>query len=76
VKLRQISKAPLLFYAEVALAGMTGFLYVATPYCPDWIEAISGWDPDQHKGSIEWVIVMVLLMVTLAVINRVRSLRP
>jgi hypothetical protein len=73
VKVRQISNVHLLFYAEVALAGITGFLYFATPYCPDWIEAISGWDPDQHKGSIEWVIVMALLMVALAVLNRVRS---
>ena len=42
----------------------TGVLSVVTPIWPDWIEAISGWDPDQHDGSAEWMIVTALLLVT------------
>ena len=42
----------------------TGVLSVVTPIWPDWIEAISGWDPDHHDGSAEWMIVTALLLVT------------
>jgi hypothetical protein len=73
VKVRQISKTSLLLCAELALGVMTGFLYVATPFRPDWVEAVSGWDPDQHKGSVEWMIVMALLAGTLALLDRFRS---
>jgi hypothetical protein len=55
---------------DQALGGTTGFLYVATPFRPDWIEAIcGGCDPDQHSGSIEWIIVMAMLVVTLAMLG-------
>jgi hypothetical protein len=30
----------------------------------DWIEAVFGVDPDQHSGSLEWVVVGVMLLVT------------
>jgi hypothetical protein len=57
-------------WAEVAIGGVTGLFYVVTPFRPDWIEAISGWDPDQHKGSVEWIVVVALLAITLAVLDR------
>lgn len=47
----------------------TGLLYVVTPFRPDWIEAMLGFDPDQHGGSVEWVIVMALLVVTLGMLG-------
>jgi hypothetical protein len=40
---------------------------------PDWVEAVSGWDPDQHRGSVEWMGVMALLAGTLALLDRFRS---
>ena len=52
------------FWVETVLASVTGILCVVTPIWPDWIEAISGWDPDQHDGSVEWMIAGGLLIVT------------
>jgi hypothetical protein len=58
------------FWAQVVVVGMTGLLYVVTPFRPDWIEAIcGGFDPDRHDGSIEWIIVMAMLVVTLAMLG-------
>jgi hypothetical protein len=38
-------------------------LALITPIFPDWIEVISGWDPDQHDGSVERLIVIALFLV-------------
>jgi hypothetical protein len=73
VKVGQISKISLLMCAEIALCAVTGFLYVTTPLSPDWIERVSGWDPDQHTGLVEWIVVMALLVATLYLLNRSRS---
>jgi hypothetical protein len=40
-----------------------------TPFRPDWIEACGRFDPDQLDGSIEGVIVMAMLVVTLAMLG-------
>jgi hypothetical protein len=58
----------LLFWVEVGFAAMTGLLALITPLFPDWIEAVSGWDPDQHNGSVEWMIVVGLLVVTITLV--------
>jgi hypothetical protein len=63
-----IRKFPRRLSAQVTVGGITGLLYVVTPFWPDWIEAVSGWDPDQHKGSFEWLIVLFLL-VSLATLD-------
>jgi hypothetical protein len=52
------------FRIEVVLASLTGLLALITPIFPDWIELISGWDPDQHDGSVESFIVIGLFIVT------------
>ena len=66
----QIRNLPLRFWAQVVVGGTTGFLFVATPFRPDWIEAIfGGFDPDQHSGLIESIIVMAMLVVTLAMLG-------
>jgi hypothetical protein len=54
------------FWVETGLAALAGLLCVITPFWPDWIEAISGWDPDQHDGSVEWMIAAGLLVLTVA----------
>jgi hypothetical protein len=43
------------------LAGFCGGLAVLTIFWPDWIEALTGYDPDQHNGTVEWLIVIALL---------------
>jgi hypothetical protein len=62
-----------LFWVEVGTASITGLLCIITPFWPDWIEALSGWDPDQHDGSVEWMIAGGLLLVTLAIFALARS---
>ena len=37
-------------------------------FVPDWIEFVSGWDPDQGDGSAEWLIVAGLCLVTIVLI--------
>jgi hypothetical protein len=66
----QIRNLPPRFWAQAVLGGTTGLLYVVTPFRPDWIEAIyGGFDPDQHDGSTEWIIIMAMLVVTLAMLG-------
>jgi hypothetical protein len=60
-----LSRYPTLFRIEVTLAAATGLLGVVTVVWPDWIEVTTGWDPDQHRGSLEWAIVAVLLLVSI-----------
>jgi hypothetical protein len=49
------------FWIEATLAGFCGGLAVLTIFWPDWIEALTGYDPDQHDGAVEWLIVIALL---------------
>ena len=57
-----------LFWVEVGLAAITGLLALITPIFPDWIEFVSGWDPDQHDGSVERMIVVGLFVVTIVMV--------
>jgi hypothetical protein len=61
-----IKRFRLRFWIEAALALLTGVLALITAIFPDWIELISGWDPDQHDGSVESMIVIGLFIVTAA----------
>ena len=56
------------FWIEVSLAAITALLALVTPVFPDWIEAVSGWDPDQHDGSVERMIIVGLFVVTLVLV--------
>jgi hypothetical protein len=51
---------------ESAIALLAGLLGVVTIFWHDWIEALTGWDPDHHNGSVEWLFVAVLLVVAVA----------
>src|SRR5262249_24833606 len=52
------------FWIEATLATLTATLFVLSLAWPDWIEAVSGVDPDQHSGLVEWAVVGVLLVGT------------
>ena len=51
------------FWIEAGLAALCGFLAILTLFTRDWIEALTGFDPDDHNGSFEWAIVVVLALV-------------
>ena len=53
--------------AETAIALFASALGVVTIFWHDWIEALTGWDPDHHHGRLEWMIVAVLLVIATAV---------
>jgi hypothetical protein len=46
---------------ETAIALLAGALGILTIFWHDWIETLTGWDPDHHNGSFEWLIVAALL---------------
>jgi len=50
------------FWAETGLAGLTGALFVLTLFWHDWLEAF-GFDPDNHSGTVEWLIVAALCVL-------------
>lgn len=47
--------------AEATLAILTGFLGILTIFWRDWVEALTGWNPDHHSGSAEIALVCALL---------------
>ena len=52
---------------EMAIALSAGVLGILTIFWRDWIEVLTGWDPDQHNGSVEWILVVGLLAVAATV---------
>jgi len=66
-------KASLLrFWLATSAAVTTGILFLVTLLWHDWIEIVFGVEPDSGGGSLEWLIVGVLLIATvvLAVLAR------
>ena len=55
------------FWLEAFVAWSCGVLAVMTAFWPAWIEALTGFDPDHHSGSVEWAIVALLLTLCVAV---------
>ncbi len=53
-----------LFWIEAGLAATTGLLALVSLFWQDWIEALTGFDPDSHDGSVEWLIVIGLAVVS------------
>jgi hypothetical protein len=51
---------------EMAVALCAGILGLLTIFWHDWIEALTGQDPDHHNGSAEWIVVVGLLAVAVA----------
>ena len=57
------------FWLETGIAVITAILFVITLVWRDWIEVIFNIDPDSGSGSLEWLVVGALLVVTLALIT-------
>lgn len=55
------------FWLETSLSSLCGVLAVLTLWWRDWIEALTGFDPDHHSGSVEWAIVAGLALLCIAV---------
>src|SRR5215469_11611559 len=57
---------------ETTVAILTGALGIITIFWHDWIEILTGWDPDHHSGSVEAGLIVALLTVsvTCAVLAR------
>jgi hypothetical protein len=49
-------------WIETIIAAACGVLAIVTLLWRDWIE-LSGWDPDHHDGSAEWLIIAALAVV-------------
>jgi hypothetical protein len=49
---------------ELVAALAAGILGIVTIFWRDWIEALTGWDPDQHSGGAEWLVDAALLAVS------------
>lgn len=57
---------------EAVLAVVSAALGILTLFWRDWIEILTGWDPDHHSGSAEIGLVLALFVVsvTCAVLAR------
>jgi hypothetical protein len=66
------------FWIEAGLAVLSGLLLVLTLVTREWIEILTGWDPDGGNGAVEWLIVVVLLVATatFGLLARAERLRP
>ncbi|HXZ04138.1 MAG TPA: hypothetical protein VEH81_04850 [Ktedonobacteraceae bacterium] len=53
------------FWLETGIAIVTFILFVVTLVWNDWIEIVFKVDPDNNNGTLEWLIVGVLLVVTI-----------
>jgi hypothetical protein len=53
------------FWLETGLAIVTSIVFVFTLVQRDWIEIVFGVDPDQGIGTLEWLIVGALLVVSI-----------
>jgi hypothetical protein len=50
------------FWVETVLAALSGGLFVLTVFWHDWLESL-GLDPDNHNGTVEWLIVAGLFVL-------------
>lgn len=53
------------FWLETGMAVATAILFAITLVWRSWIEIVFNIDPDNRSGTLEWLIVGTLLMMTL-----------
>ncbi len=57
------------FWLETGMAVLAGVVLVITLVRNDWIEIVFGVDPDSNNGSLEKLIVIALLVVTITLLS-------
>jgi ABC-type thiamin/hydroxymethylpyrimidine transport system permease subunit len=59
-------------HVEVVLAGISIALGVLTLVFPEWIEELTGLEPDAGSGALEWIVAGIFLVgaVVAAVLAR------
>ncbi len=60
------------FWLESVWGSVTGIVVIITLLRHDWIEAVFGTHPDSGNGSAEWLVVLVLFLVTVALATGAR----
>ena len=53
------------FWLETSIAIGTGILFLITLVWNNWIEIVFGVDLDNNNGTLEWLMIGVLLVVTI-----------
>jgi hypothetical protein len=71
MKLTQSFKRRAAIETGIALAALA--LMVLTLVSREWIEFLTGWDPDGGNGSVEWLIVGALALVAIGLGFRART---
>ena len=51
---------------ELVLGAISLVLCVVTLISAEWIEELTGWDPDSGSGALEWIISLGFGVVSLA----------
>jgi len=60
------------FYVELAVAVVSGALFLVAVLWKNWIEVVFGIDPDQNSGSLERLIVVLALVVAVTSVSLAR----
>lgn len=59
-------------WLDLALAATTGALALLTVLWSEWIELVLRVDPDHGDGTVEWLVVALLAVASLASTHRAR----
>ncbi|GAB3061643.1 ABC transporter permease [Micromonospora schwarzwaldensis] len=59
------------FWVELAAASLFGALFLVTLVRRDWLEAF-GIEPDNHDGTVEWLLVAGLFVLSAACADSAR----
>jgi hypothetical protein len=60
------------FWLDAALASTAAVLAALTVFWRDWLEFVTGLDPDRHSGALEWAIAAGFVAVALVACSAAR----